>query len=360
VPVQSWCSAKNKALKFQTDIFEDELDRQQQKEQDAGRLEETTPRESKGEQAHKQMPQRSSSSQRALTLRKRNSQRHNASRTERVAPVTLTSTQKASIVQQRLQVVEKSCVHELQLLRDKVEDAAATIDECEEDQTQMERNLVRFDKAMSKTVAGDWAVESWTHHASEKQKQSVALLEGFRLKVVITRTSLRDATHRLTTLVESEGSLTQVDFDQMKIQNQEFQETLKQANEALIREKMISSRTDKHHRAYMNTLSEKEAIGNGVQDSVNDVKRLKRLLTKDHNAVVEEAKEGKEIKAKLSKQISGFNVPTVMNFVSMQRDLDQTKHALASWEHRVQVAQFGAAKHNSAWKAVAQTHKSIR
>lgn len=300
------------------------------------------------------------SSRRGVGARKRASQRAQG-KTQRAGPIPLTATQKATIVASHFQIIERQAQHGIQVLEDTIDHLVANIDALEEDHKDYAHDVKKFDRTMQPhAITHKFSTDIFKHYADDKAKHLSGQIEGLRLRGHIARNANRDAIERLSSLGDMEGSITRVDFDQIKIRNEQYVAVLSQCNIDLVEEKMKTSHSDKTQNKYLEALREKQVATDIVNSSMADVARMSKRLVREYKAVVEECEINKRANKRLRKQVAAWKVPAVITYVADQAKADETKKAISSWQHRVQVAGFEVKKHKRAWLVVAKQAQMIR
>lgn len=340
----------NRQLKRATAIFEGEYEMQKAKELELGHNVDEIAQQLDSSLGSK----KSRNSRRGVGARKRLSQRARTT-TERAGPIPLAASQKATIVASHYQVIERETEAEMRRLKEQVEHLVANIDALEEDDKDLQHDNKKFDRFMlPHPVTHKISTETWKHYAIEKAKHLTGQIEGLRLRGHIAKNANRDATERLSSLGDMEGSITRVDFDQIKIRNEQFMAVLSQCNINLVKEKVKASHSDKTHNKFLEALRVVQVATDTLDSNKKDVLRMSRRLDREYTAVVEECEVNKHANKRLRKQLASWKVPSVQTYVFEQSRVDEIRKAIQAWKHRVQVAGFEVKKYKRAWSEVAK------
>merc|ERR1740139_1483923 len=137
-----------------------------------------------------------------------------------------------------------------------------------------------------------------------------------------------------------------IDFDQLKIENQQYLEKIEERNNELLRLKLTT--------------------GNTVQ-VLNTLKRKLNNLTAESEWLKRETSQRKETLAKISEEISRVeqehaaradrktrretqsqsNMPQVLDYVQQKAEMYDLERSVSSWRRKVEIAEVEAKRHHS-------------
>jgi len=351
---------QNNSIKIQTMMFEDYYRRQLEKEKEFSMQ--------RGQEYDQEQDSRSHSSSRSGGDHKpksegRNSRRRSkrqSNRTSKFAtsyrPMTLTATQKAAIAAEKLIRATKETEGILQGLRHLLDDTAAEVDEISDTAGEYDKMKSKFNKMILRTLTHDkkYNADSVTRYSSEKLKADSVLIEQYRLKMQVSRDGLMKLSRKLLGLEDLEGSISMVDFQQIKIVNNQYLERLKNSNELIVREKTNLMHSQHIISQGTEGLRQVERMSDQLEKNIQDVERLYRVLDKEMLIVSSECGSGKRMNGQLRAQVERFKVPSVMEYVGYKADMLATKKSVKTWNRRVEVAEQELRKHKVAWGMVSK------
>jgi len=351
---------QNSLIKLQTTMFEDYYRRQLEKEKEFSMQ--------RGQEYDQDQESNSHSSTRSGGDQKpksegRNSRRRSkrqSNRTSKFAtshrPMTLTATQKATIGAEKLIRATKETDGILLSLRHLLDDTAAEVDENTDTAGEYDKMKSKFNKMILRTLTHDkkYNADSVTRYSNEKLKGDSVLMEQYRLKMQVSRDGLIKLSRKLLGLEDLEGSISMVDFQQIKIVNNQYLERLKNSNELIVREKTNLMHSQHIISQGTGGLRQVERASDQLDKNIQDVERLYRVLDKEMAIVSSECESGKRMNGQLRQQVERFKVPSVMEYVGYKADMLATKKSVKTWLRRVEVAEQELRKHKVAWGMVSR------
>ena len=135
--------------------------------------------------------------------------------------------------------------------------------------------------------------------------------------------------------------LHEVDFNQLKIENQQYLEKIEEKNADLLQLKQIAANT------LLKMNSEKKKLGTFVQESDRITSELKSRteltdrLESEFEVVEKEQQEAESMNRRLRDYLSTFRVPEVFEYVKETADLRELKRNVRMWERKVEISQVG-------------------
>ena len=134
----------------------------------------------------------------------------------------------------------------------------------------------KFNKMILRTLTHDkkYNADSVTRYSSEKLKADSVLIEQYRLKMQVSRDGLMKLSRKLLGLEDLEGSISMVDFQQIKIVNNQYLERLKNSNELIVREKTNLMHSQHIISQGTEGLRQVERMSDQLEKNIQDVERL--------------------------------------------------------------------------------------
>ncbi|XP_004690575.1 PREDICTED: coiled-coil domain-containing protein 113 [Condylura cristata] len=272
--------------------------------------------------------------------------------------------QKLELVQKELEDTKDEIRHMRANAERDLQHHEAIIQEAEIRWTEIQRAMYEFEKDILKTISKKkgsiLATQKMLKYIEDVNHRRDNIKDKLRLKNVSLKVQRKKVLLQLRQKEEVGEALHDVDFQQLKIENAQFLETIEAKNQELIQLKLASGNTlqvlnaykSKLHRAMeMTTILEKEILLR------ND---LLEKIEKETIQVEEDRAKAEASNKKLRKQLVEFRAPTVMMYVQekiMNADLEKT---IKTWERKVEIAEMSLKGYRKAWNKMKTSSEQLQ
>ncbi|KAK7492203.1 hypothetical protein BaRGS_00016500 [Batillaria attramentaria] len=228
-----------------------------------------------------------------------------------------------------------------------MEEADMRLAETKKESYEFERDIVKgsVNNRTARVIA-----EKVMRYFDDRLRARDTLIEKLRLKNSTLKVQKKKLHLQLKQKEEMGEVLHEVDFNQLKIENQQYLERIDERNQDLLRLKLMAGNTLQVLNTYkkkLNTLTmESERLGSEIL-SRNDL--LTKIDAETSFVEVERAKAEK-INRKLRQQLADYRVPDVMHYVQEKADLYELQKKVKSWERKVEIADMALKTHRKTWR----------
>ncbi|XP_025303264.1 cilia- and flagella-associated protein 263 isoform X4 [Canis lupus baileyi] len=240
----------------------------------------------------------------------------------------LSCDQKCELVQKELEDMKDEIRHMRANAERDLQHHEAIIEEAEIRWTEVQRAVHEFKKDILKTISKKkgsiLATQKVMKYIEDMNRRRDNMKDKLRLKNVSLKVQRKKMLLQLRQKEEVGEALHDVDFQQLKIENAQFLETIEAKNQELIQLKLAS--------------------GNTLQ-----------VL----NAYKDRAK-AEALNKKLRKQLAEFRSPQVMLYVReniLNGDLEKT---IKMWERKVEIAEMSLKGYRKAWNKMKTTNEQLQ
>ncbi|CAK7321959.1 Coiled-coil domain-containing protein 113 [Vulpes lagopus] len=240
----------------------------------------------------------------------------------------LSCDQKCELVQKELEDMKDEIRHMRANAERDLQHHEAIIEEAEIRWTEVQRAVHEFKKDILKTISKKkgsiLATQKVMKYIEDMNHRRDNMKDKLRLKNVSLKVQRKKMLLQLRQKEEVGEALHDVDFQQLKIENAQFLETIEAKNQELIQLKLAS--------------------GNTLQ-----------VL----NAYKDRAK-AEALNKKLRKQLAEFRSPQVMLYVRekiLNGDLEKT---IKMWERKVEIAEMSLKGYRKAWNKMKTTNEQLQ
>ena len=255
-------------------------------------------------------------------------------------PQELTLAQKFEIASRESEVV-KTEVDECKSISEKLmDDLRALLEEADIKVAEVSKDQYEFKRDVSASSGGKPLAEKLMHFLEDKLRTKDSVVDKLSLKNAALKQQILKLENQLQHKEEMGEVLHVIDFDQLKIENQQFLEKIEERNSELLKLKLTTGNI-------VQTLNASKKRLNRLMVESETLKRMiveKQVLTKK----VQEEIEGidmEKIKVKkannaLRKQIEESGMPEVLEYVQQKATAHQLRKELANYERKLEIAEM--------------------
>jgi len=241
-------------------------------------------------------------------------------------------------VREEISTTKQSSEQLLDTLRARMEECDVRIAEIKKDAYEFKRDIVTGAENFrtGKTIA-----EKAIRYMEEKLRAKAAVAEKLRLKNATLKSQYQKVEGQLQQKEDMGEVLHVIDFDQLKIENQQYLEKIEDRNNELLRLKLTTGNTVQ----VLNTLKHK------LNNLTTESEWLKRETTtrKESLAKISEeitrVEQEKEQAARLDRKLrreenTESNMPQVLDYVQQKAEHYELERNLNAWQRKVDIAEM--------------------
>ncbi|KAI2578844.1 coiled-coil domain containing 113 [Homo sapiens] len=242
--------------------------------------------------------------------------------------------------------------------------AQAIIEEAEIRWSEVSREVHEFEKdilkAISKKKGSILATQKVMKYIEDMNRRRDNMKEKLRLKNVSLKVQRKKMLLQLRQKEEVSEALHDVDFQQLKIENAQFLETIEARNQELTQLKLSSGNTLQVLNAYKSKLHKAMEIYLNLDKEILLRKELLEKIEKETLQVEEDRAKAEAVNKRLRKQLAEFRAPQVMTYVRekiLNADLEKS---IRMWERKVEIAEMSLKGHRKAWNRMKITNEQLQ
>lgn len=266
----------------------------------------------------------------------------------------LTAEQKCDIAQRELEELRD----DIDKLKDDSErildNYRANIEEAELKIQETKKAFYEFDRDICKGSVNPRTnkviAEKVLRYYEDKYRARDTLIEKLRLKNSTLRVQKKKLQLQLKQKEEMGEVLHEVDFNQLKIENQQYLEKIDEKNQELLRLKLMAGNTlqvlNQEKKKLQRLTTDSKQLGSDILSRNDNLQKLEA-----ETFIVEEERSVAEKSNKFQRQkLSDFKVPEVQDYVRKKATLSELRKTAKSWERKVEIAQMALNTHKKSWK----------
>ncbi|XP_005692099.1 PREDICTED: coiled-coil domain-containing protein 113 isoform X1 [Capra hircus] len=286
--------------------------------------------------------------------------------------------QKLELVQKELEDTKEEIRHMRANAERDLQHHEAIIEEAEIRWTEVEREVHEFEKDILKTISKKkgsiLATQKVMKYIEDMNRRRDNMKDKLRLKNVSLKVQRKKLLLQLRQKEEVGEALHDVDFQQLKIENAQFLETIEARNQELIQMKLASGNTLQILNAYKRSSLLKTSCVVILQSKLHHAMEMSLNLTKEFllrkellEKVEKETLQAEEDRAKalalnmqLRKQLSEFRAPQVMMYIREKIRNGDLEKTIRMWERKVEIAEMSLKGYRKAWNKMKNTNEQLQ
>lgn len=235
-----------------------------------------------------------------------------------------------------------------------MEEADLRLAETKKENYEFERDITKgaADGSTGKVIA-----EKVVRYFEDRIRGRDTLIEKLRLKNSTLKVQKKKLHLQLKQKEEMGEVLHEVDFNQLKIENQQYLEKIDERNQDLLRLKLMAGNTLQVLNTYKKKLHTLTMESERLKSEITSRNELLTKIDSETGGVEAERFKAEKINRKLRQQLADFRVPEVMEYVSEKADLYELQKKVKSWERKVEIADMALKTHRKTWQQMKISHK---
>ncbi|XP_060600612.1 coiled-coil domain-containing protein 113-like [Ruditapes philippinarum] len=268
----------------------------------------------------------------------------------------LTAEQKCDIAQREIDELREE-IDKLKEESEKVLDLyKAIMEEADLRLAETKKESYEFDRDIMKGAvnqsSGKVVAEKIVRYFDDKIRSRDTLIEKLRLKNSTLKVQKKKLHLQLKQKEEMGEVLHEVDFNQLRIENQQYLEKIDERNQDLLRLKQMAGTTIQVLNSYKKKLSTLTLESERLKSEITSRADLLTRIDAETTVVEAERSKAEKRNRKLRQQLADYRVPEVMEYVSEKADLYEIQKKVKSWERKVEIADLTLKQCRKLWGGI--------
>ena len=241
------------------------------------------------------------------------------------------------------------------VLRAELEESKMVGEETEKTISELQREI----RSTSHAPAGSGSskpevlsAERFIRFLEDILKARDLLTSKYRLKSAALLALKKTTANRLIQKEENGEMLQMVDFEQLKIANKKYQETIDERNEEMLRLKQQSGSVVALLNTTKDQLQKLSLESDRLSAEIKSRTSILNRLEKEDDNVEQDRRTAIVTNKKLQKQLEDYEVPSVLQYVQQKEQVQAQRKDVATWHRRLEVAQQELNRLKSMWRTV--------
>ena len=231
----------------------------------------------------------------------------------------------------------------LDSLRASMEETDVRISEIKKDAYEFKRDIVTGAENFrtGKTIA-----EKAVRYMEEKLRAKGAMAEKLRLKNMTLKSQIQKMEGQLQQKEDMGEVLHVIDFDQLKIENQQYLEKIEERNNELLRLKLTTGNTVQVLNTLKHKLNNLTAESEWLKRETTQRKETLAKISEEIARVEQEKEQAARADRKMRRETeSQSNMPQVLDYVQQKADMYDLERSVGSWRRKVEIAEMEAKRY---------------
>ncbi|CAG5125645.1 unnamed protein product, partial [Candidula unifasciata] len=274
----------------------------------------------------------------------------------------LRAAQKFEIVNKEIEELTEASRNFIRECENTVDSYQATITEADTCLQAIKKDFADFDTDIIKGGVNPFShaikAEKCVRYLENKLKN----LDSTRKKLILKYNSVKTQEKKVVLQLEQKEQIGDVlhgvDFDQLRIINQQYKQTFSERTRDLLKLKLMTGNAQKalnlHKRTLQDLNKESERIQNDITVRVDFMKRVDA----EAKAVQSEISQAEKNNHNLRTNMSKYHAPTIMEYVLANTDALSLQSELKTWERRVRMSEIALGNYLRTWERMARILKN--
>mmetsp|Transcript_1281 Transcript_1281/g.2519 ORF Transcript_1281/g.2519 Transcript_1281/m.2519 type:complete len:357 (-) Transcript_1281:137-1207(-) len=255
-------------------------------------------------------------------------------------PQELTLQQKYEIANTEGEVT-KGAIEECKTVQEKlIDDLRALLEEADIKIAEISKDQYEFKRDVNTSAPGKPMAEKVLHFLEEKLRNKDSVVGKLTLKNGALKQQILKMENQLQHKEEMGEVLHVIDFDQLKIENQQYLEKIEERNNELLKLKLTTGNIVQTLNASKKRLNRLMVESETLKRMIVEKQALTKKVQEEIDGIEVEKVKVKKANAALQKQIEESGMPEVLEYVTQKATAHQLKKDLANYERKVEIAEM--------------------
>ncbi|XP_012503305.1 PREDICTED: coiled-coil domain-containing protein 113 isoform X2 [Propithecus coquereli] len=242
--------------------------------------------------------------------------------------------------------------------------AQAIIEEADIRWTEVQKEVHEFEKDILKTISKKkgsiLATEKVMKYIEDTNRRRDNMKDKLRLKNISLKVQRKKMLLQLRQKEEGGEALHEVDFQQLKMENAQFLETIEGRNQELIQLKLASGNTLQVLNTYKSKLHRAMEIHISLDKEYLLRNELLGKIERETLQVEEDRAKAEGLNKKLRRQLAEFRAPQVMVYVREKILNGDLEKSIKMWERKVEIAEMSLKGYRKTWNKMKTTNEQLQ
>lgn len=241
------------------------------------------------------------------------------------------------VLQAEIDNIKKAGEKDIEDIKTLMEEVDMRIAETKKDTYEFKRDIIigAENSRTGKTVA-----EKMIRFMEDKLRQKDTMIEKLRLKNTTMKAQIQKLEQQLQHKEEMGEVLHLVDFDQLKIENQQYMEKIEEKNNELLKLKLSTSRTVQVLNSLKFQLSELVGAGQQLRKLLKDKASEQSRFDNDLSSVGVAKVTVEKTVRRLQAEQEDFDQPQIMDYIRVKHEVAELEKQVIDWQRKIEIMEM--------------------
>lgn len=262
---------------------------------------------------------------------------------------------KCDIAQREIDQIEKelgSCKTQAELVVDRLESEIENLKLGDADNLKGKSDFERDMKGSLSKQSGKYQTEKFERHIVEKTRFKESFVKKLRLKTGAMSVQSRKVSLQIKQKDDMGEVVTGVDFEQLKIENQQYLEKIDVKNTDLLSLKAKSSNTALKLGSKKEELNKIVALNTSTKREIEAKESMRERCKLESSRVLIDIEEAKSALSDIKQKVEDFRVPETKEYIQGKLKLEEIRHKAGIWLRKVEIAELKLRSVSGRWRSV--------
>ncbi|XP_074769444.1 cilia- and flagella-associated protein 263 [Athene noctua] len=270
--------------------------------------------------------------------------------------VGLTVEQKCELVEWELAEVKDEIQRMKEDSEQTLQNLEAVIEEADIWWADIKKSISDFEKDIMSSISSkkgsNTASEKVLRYLEEKNRQRDLLREKLLAENCLLKDYKKKLQQQLRQKDQMGETLCEIQVQQLKVRNAQYQEKIKEKNEELVQLKLTSQKTTQLLNFYKRKLQDAMETSTSLMKDISQRKELLKKIRREAALVEEQRAEAESVNWQLRKKLSEYSAPSVMSYVRKKMAVTDLEKSIKVWQRKVAGAEMTLQSYRRAWNQV--------
>ena len=257
----------------------------------------------------------------------------------------LTAEQKYDIAVQEMEEVREEITQTKQSSEQLMDTLRARMEECDVRIAEIKKDAYEFKRDIVTGAenfrTGKIIAEKAIRYMEDKLRAKAAMAEKLRLKNATLKQQYTKVEQSLQQKEDMGEVLHVIDFDQLKIENQQYLEKIEERNNELLRLKLTTGNTVQVLNTLKHKLQNLTAESEWLKRETGSRKESLAKISDEITRVEQEKEQAARMDRKLRREENvESNMPQVLDYVQQKAEQYELERSLNAWKRKVEIAEM--------------------
>ncbi|GMH44755.1 hypothetical protein BSKO_12707 [Bryopsis sp. KO-2023] len=241
------------------------------------------------------------------------------------------------LLQSQTETIRTKGEKEIDEIKTLIEEVNMRIAEVKKETYEFKRDIIMgADNPRSGKIVAEKLLRFWNDRLKSKDAQ----VEKLSLKNASLRQQISKLDQQLSHKEEMGEVLHVVDFDQLKIENQQYMSKIEEKNRALLSLKLTTSRTVQVLNNLKHQLISVVSHGESLRSEITEKEKQLSKFEEDYSRSSGQQRKAENTFGRLKFQQEDVEQPQIRDYLRVKAEVTELEHKAIDWRRKIEIAEM--------------------